>query len=301
MNSQTSSTTVKSNFKDAVKSPTLFQKKFSVRYFLATRLLPKRVLRDVEYLYAFVRIPDEIIDTEHKDNLEDGKKALDLFKKEWSDTYADLDTSNVFLVICKDIFKKYNIPFEYSSDFLKAMKQDASVANYDTYEELESYMYGSAGVVGCMLSYIFGFKNGALTKALSLAYAMQMTNFLRDIGEDYDLRGRIYLPTQDMKKYGVTSESIRLKQVTPSFIKLIKYEVEKTRMLYKEGYSGVVLLSTDTRLAVFVSGRMYERVLDRIERFGYNPFIWRQENTLKKIWYLTLAFFEYHYSYKRKF
>jgi phytoene synthase len=126
---------------------------------------------------------------------------------------------------------------------------------------------------------------------------MQMTNFLRDIAEDYDLRGRIYLPIQDMKKYGVTDESIKLKKITPSLVELITYEVEKTRKLYEDGYRGIVLLSADTRLAVFVSGRMYERVLDRIEKFGHNPFVWKSEHTSMKIWYLIVAVFEYHYRY----
>jgi len=297
MNSQISSTAVKNNYKEALKNPALFQKKFSIRYFLATRLLPKRVLKDVEYLYAFVRIPDEIVDTEHKDNLADALKALNVFEAEWRDAYFGITVENQFLVICKNIFKKYTIPFEYSVDFLKAMKQDATIARYATREELDNYMYGSAGVVGCMLSCIFGGGTEALPKAVSLAYAMQMTNFLRDIAEDYDLRGRIYLPHHDMQKYGVTSESIRLRQVTPALVELMKYQIRKTRALYREGYRGIALLSADTRLAVFVSGRMYERVLDRIEKFGHNPFIWRSESTLMKIWYLVVAFFEYTYRY----
>jgi phytoene synthase len=151
MNLQTSSTTVTNNFNDATRNPALFQKKFSVRYFLATRLLPRRVRKDVEYLYAFVRIPDEIVDTEYKDNLEGGLRALDLFEKEWKDTYSGIPIHNNFLIVCKTIFKKYNIPFGYSLDFLTAMKQDTSVSSYETYKELEGYMYGSAGVVGCLI------------------------------------------------------------------------------------------------------------------------------------------------------
>jgi len=300
MNLQTSSTIVKNNFKQATLNPALFQKKFSVRYFLATRLLPMRVRTDVQYLYAFVRIPDEIVDTEHRNHLQQGLQALDLFEKDWQGTYSGTSTKNEFLVICKNIFKKYNIPFIYSIDFLKAMRQDTAVSSYANYAELESYMYGSAGVVGCMLSYIFGFTGDAIPRALSLAYAMQMTNFLRDIAEDYDLRGRVYLPADDMQKYGVTVESIKSKQLTPQLIDLMKYEVEKTRGLYKEGYRGIVLLSSDTRLAVFVSGRMYERVLDRIEKFGYNPFIWKSESNFMKIWYLFVALLEYYYRYKYK-
>jgi len=300
MNSQTSSATVKNNFEDAIRDPRLFQKKFSIRYFLATRLLSRRVRKDVEYLYAFVRIPDEIIDTEYKDNLVDGLKALDLFEQEWKDVYFGISKKNKFLLICRNVFKKYNIPFDYSLDFMKAMKQDGIIKSYETYSLLEGYMHGSAGVIGYMLSYIFGFKDKALANARSLAFAMQMTNFLRDIKEDYDLRGRIYLPIQDMNKYGVTSESIKLKKITPSLISLIKYEIVKTRKLYEEGYSGIVLLSPDTRLAVFVSGRMYERVLDRIERFGHNPFLWKSENNFMKILYLFIALFEYYYRYKYK-
>lgn len=188
----------------------------------------------------------------------------------------------------------------HSTDFLKAMRQDTIVSSYAKYSELEIYMYGSAGVVGCMLSYIFGFTCDALSRALSLAYAMQMTNFLRDIDEDYDLRGQVYLPADDMQKFGVTIESIKSKQLTPRLIELMKFEIEKTRNLYIQGYRGIVLLSRDARLAVFVSDRMYERVLERIEKFGYNPFIWKSESTIMKMWYLFVALFEYYYRYKYK-
>lgn len=300
MTLQKSSTIEKSNFEKANANPGSFQKSYSIRYFLATRLLPKRVRKDVEYLYAFFRIPDEIIDTEHKDNLKLGLASLDLFEQEWVSVWQGEVTDNAFLVSCKKIFKKYDIPFEYSLDFLKAMKQDSVVSRYETYEDLEGYMYGSAGVVGCMLSCIFGFKGQALVQAKSLAYAMQMTNFLRDVVEDYDLRGRMYIPAEDMLKFGVDNDILKFKKSSVSLKNLIKYEVAKTKILYKEGYNGIELLSLDVRLGVFASGRMYERVLNRIENVDYDIFSFTKESSLMKVWYLILSLFEYYYKFKIK-
>lgn len=302
MKSPTHSTKEQNNhFNEALKNPHLFQKKYSMRYYLATRVLPKRVRYTVEILYAFVRIPDEIIDTEYKNNLPAGLVALSEFEKKWEQVWDGTATDNLFLNICKDVFVTYNIPFEYSIAFLKAMKQDATVSRYDTYHDLEKYMHGSAGVVGYMLSSIFGYKDGALPYAQSLAYAMQMTNFLRDIKEDYIERNRIYIPQEDMDRFGVTEAHIQSADFNTQFKYLMKYEVKRTKVLYQQGYNGIHLLNKDTRLAVFVAGRMYERVLDRIEKNAYNPFIWKSDTLVHKIWYLVVAVVEYNFIHKVKY
>ncbi len=296
-----STTEQNNNTLEALKNPGLFQKKYSLRYYLATRLLPKRVRGSVELLYAFVRIPDEIIDTEYKDDLARGLFALSEFETEWEQVWAGTPTNNEFLSRCHTLFKKHAIPFEYSLDFLKAMKQDATVSRYDTYKELEMYMYGSAGVVGYMLSNIFGYKDGALPHAKSLAYAMQMTNFLRDIDEDYVKRNRIYLPQEDMHQFNITDAEIRARNFSPAFKELMKYKVTKTQKLYTHGYEGIHLLSIDTRLAVFVSGKMYERVLERIVRNDYNPFVWKSDTGAHKVYYLISAIIEYQFRYIKKY
>ncbi len=294
------SITAQNNLEHAYANPKLFQKKYSMRYFLATRLLPKRIRTEVEYLYAFVRIPDEIIDTEYSTDTDGGLCALKAFEMEWVDIWNTDQNDSPFLSTFRDMCKKYRIPFVYTIDFMYAMKTDSHVTRYATYHELEGYMHGSAGVVGYMLTYFFGFTDGALTYATSLAYGMQMTNFLRDIQEDYAIRHRIYIPDEDMNRYHVTMDMIAHKQCTSELVELMKYEVSKTRALYRQGYRGLGFLSKDTRLAVYVAGRMYERILDRIEQNHFNPFIWKSENTFHKLWYLVCAVYEFNRIYKKQ-
>jgi phytoene synthase len=302
MKSPTHSTKEQNNHcNEALKNPRIFQQKYSMRYYLATRILPKRVRSTVELLYAFVRIPDEIIDTEYKDNLAEGLIALSQFEDTWQNIWKNNSSDNLFLTACKSMFIKHKIPFEHSLDFFSAMKQDATVSRYATYHDLEKYMHGSAGVVGYMLSSIFGYKDSALPYAQSLAYAMQMTNFLRDIKEDYVQRNRIYIPQEDMERFGVTEAHIQSADFNTQFKNMMNYEVERTKVLYQQGYKGIHLLSNDTRLAVFVAGRMYERVLDRIEKNAYNPFIWKSDTIVHKIWYLVVAVVEYNFIHKVKY
>lgn len=172
------------------------------------------------------------------------------------------------------VFKQYDIPYEYSEAFLCAMVQDLTVTRYETYAELERYMYGSAAVVGLMMSYVIGFKNEtALQYAEKMGYAMQLTNFLRDIGEDYDLRGRIYLPQEEMKRFGVTEAMICDKQISPSFIQLMQFQIERTRSLYKEAHKGVPLLQHG--MPVRLAGVLYGEILDEIEKNRYDVFLKR--------------------------
>ena len=171
-------------YTQAVESVT---KQFGTSYYFATKFLPNDLRKATYALYSFFRIPDEIVD-----NAVDKKEKFILselkdWEQMWQQAYNGEKTKYPVLNITADVFKKYNIPYQYSIDFLNSMKQDVYTKKYKTYKDLQDYMYGSASVVGLMMCYIIGFND---IRALE-GEAMQLTNFIRDVGEDYKERGRI--------------------------------------------------------------------------------------------------------------
>ena len=250
-------------------SPRSIIKHYGTGYYRATFLFPKKVRTAVWTLYQFVRLPDEIVD-----NAGDDRDAqLALWEREWKAVAeSGASTGNPAIAAFKKVLDTYHIPVSYTYDFLAAMRQDLSKDRYATYAELEHYMHGSASVVGYMMSYIIGFQDGALPYARALGEAFQMTNFLRDIKADYDERGRIYIPQEDMDHYGVTEAHIRDGIVDGAWRALMHYEIDRTRALYEKGVAGIAMLAPDGRKAVYAAAFIYKELLDEIEQCQYNIF-----------------------------
>ncbi len=270
-------------------------KQFGTSYYFATRFLPMNLRQATYALYSFFRIPDEIVDNAINQNPEAILQELEDWEAMWHQAYAGDKTKYPVLNITAEVFRKYEIPYQYSLDFLTAMKQDVYTNRYQTYADLQAYMYGSASVVGLMMSYIIGFNNiKALEYAPYLGEAMQLTNFIRDIGEDYKERGRIYLPQEDMHKYNVTENNIRDNKINADFIKLIKFEIKRARNLYRQSDSGLKYLNKRGRFAVIMASRMYEAILDKIEQNNYDVLTKRARTSKReKIYILGKSALEY--------
>lgn len=241
-------------------------------YYRATSFFPKAQREATWVLYAFFRLPDQIVDEEH--DTERALAQLDSWRRQWSALVSGQVAQNVhpILIAAHYVHEKYRIPYHYSEVFLACMAQDLTVARYKTYTSLEDYMYGSASVVGIMMSYIIGFADGALPYAKALGEAMQLTNFLRDVDEDYVERGRVYLPQEDMAIYGVTEGHIEMRIVDDQWVALMRYEIARARVLFREGNKGIPLLHSRGRRAVAVASVLYEGILDTIEKNGYDVF-----------------------------
>ena len=270
-------------------------KKFGTSYYFATHFLPSDLRQATYALYSFFRIPDEIVDSSGYDQEKDILAELEDWEKMWQKAYVGETTIYPILNLTAQVFKKYDIPYQYSLDFLKAMKQDVYITRYDTYQDLKNYMYGSAVVVGLMMTYIIGFNNDkALDYAPYLGEAMQLTNFIRDIGEDYKDRGRIYLPQKDMLKYNVQEIDIENNKITLEFIELIKFEIKRARDLYRKSDKGLKYLNKRGRFAVIMASRMYEAILDKIEQNNYNVLTKRARTSKReKIYILGKSALEY--------
>jgi phytoene synthase len=216
-----------------------------------------------------VRLPDEIVDSPSAGS----GVQLDTWETDWLAAYEKKKMSHI-LVINEfvSLMGTYNIPPQYVQSYFAAMRQDLTKDRYATYEELEQYMYGSATVIGYMMSCIIGYRDGALPHARALGEAFQMTNFLRDIKADYDERGRIYLPLEDMKRFGVTERHIKEGIVDDAWISLMQYEINRARALYARGIAGIPMLSPHGRKAVYAAALIYKKILDKIEEQGGDVF-----------------------------
>ena len=161
------------------------------------------------------------------------------------------------------------------------MEMDIRGRRYDTFEDLREYMRGSASAIGVMMCYVMGAEcdPATLARASALGEAMQLTNFLRDIGEDLR-RGRVYVPAEDLAKFSVTEDDLRAGIVTDGFRDLMRFEIARTRELYAYADSGIRQLPKEVRNAVLLARLLYAQILDQIERQDYDVFSTRARTTL---------------------
>jgi 15-cis-phytoene synthase len=256
------------------------QRQYGKNYFFATRIFPRALREATHILYAFFRIPDEFVDSpEYSDT--QAQKEIQQWEGQWKETQSGKTTTQPVLRATHYLFEKYSIPDEYANAFFKAMKQDLTKERYHTYQELEEYMYGSASVVGLMMSYVIGFSDKqALTHAEQLGHAMQLTNFLRDIKEDIVERNRIYIPQDDLERFKVTEEDIVQHRWSPNMEALMKFQVKRAEQLYKDAEQGIPMLNTQGRVAVRLGSRLYEALLKKLLQQGWNPYTGRASTSL---------------------
>lgn len=252
-----------------------------VSYYFATTFFPKKMREDTYVVYAFFRIPDEYVD--NTTNKNEAAQKLQQWSQAWHEAYTTKNSTDPVLQETARVFYEYNIPFTYSEAFLKAMEMDLSKTRYMNYPELQEYMYGSAAAVGLIMSHIIGFSAPtALAYAEKLGYAMQLTNFIRDIGEDYQKRGRIYIPLDECARFGVTEDMIARGQVTPELNSLLQFQIARAQQLYSESRAGIALLNKPGRLPVKIATTLYSAILHKIAQNKYDVFTKRASTSTKE-------------------
>jgi phytoene synthase len=257
-------------------------KKHGTSYYFATCLFPKHLREATFALYAFFRVPDEFVDNGAPDQ---AQQLLENWRTDWHKAYQSGTSTDPVLRLNAEVFHRYQIPFAYSESFLEAMFRDLSDTRYANYAELERYMYGSAAVVGLMMSHAIGFSDPrALEYAQKLGYAMQLTNFLRDIDEDFQQRGRIYLPLDDLQRFGVKEAQFAERYFDANFYSLMQFQMQRAHQLYEDAEPGIALLNSEGRRAVRVASALYRAILTKLEEQGSNPFAGRaRTSTLEKV------------------
>ena len=264
------------DFTSAYRAARALLKHHGKSYYFSTRLFPRELQEATCALYAFVRLPDEIVDNSPQETpaeIAAIKDELLRFLARWKTAYRTGDSGDPILDFAAHIFHQRGVPFEYSQSFLDAMIQDTHQTRYSDYEDLERYMYGSASCVGLMMSHIIGYSDDkALGYATQLGNAMQLTNFLRDIDEDYQQRGRVYMPQDELKRFGLSDEDIARRRFSPQFREFMRFQVERAHDLYDEANRGIALLNPEGRFAVASASTLYRAILDKLEAQNFDPF-----------------------------
>jgi 15-cis-phytoene synthase len=242
-------------------------------YYLATLLLPASKRPPVHALYGFARYADEIVD-DLASTLSPQEKA-DALRTWGNSVLADLRAGKSEDLIGRalvDTVTKYSIPLEYFDAFMKSMEMDLTVTRYNNYEELMTYVYGSAVVIGLEMLPILGYNDHrAIEAATALGTAFQLANFIRDIGEDID-RGRIYMPLDELARYGVSEEMLLRRQMTPEIVEAIKFQIARVRELQAIAEAGIQYLDPISRPCIRAASELYCGIVDEIEANGYDIF-----------------------------
>ncbi|MCS6992371.1 MAG: squalene/phytoene synthase family protein [Anaerolineales bacterium] len=240
----------------------------SKSFYIASGLLPEEKRSAARALYAFCRTVDDIVDEgsivgrdaelDYWRGVAQGilhPRPDDLVAQAWADTR-----------------NRYHIPSRYALQLIDGVARDITQTRYKNFDDLATYCYGVASTVGLMSMYIVGFKsNDALPYAIKLGVALQLTNILRDVGEDYR-NGRVYLPKDELKAYGITERDLARGIVNDKWRAFMKFQIERTRALYAESEKGIRFLERDGQLAIGAASTFYQGILDAIEANDYDVF-----------------------------
>ena len=244
-------------------------------FFMASALLPHQKRQATRALYAFCRVSDDLVDREIK------ASALQL--RDWRHRMLVKQPSegDVIALAWSHARQQFRIPWRYAEQLVEGVERDYRQTRYNNFEDLTTYCYGVACTVGLMSMHIVGYSSPeAIPYAIRLGVALQLTNILRDVGEDYR-NGRIYLPQDEMKAYGISEEQIREGLVDERWKDFMRFQIERTRKLYAEALPGVALLDNDGRFAITAAAELYRAILDGIEANDYDVF--RRRASLSKM------------------
>ena len=242
-------------------------------YYLATLLLPASKRPFVHALYGFARYADEIVD-DLASTLTSQEKA-EVLRKWSSDVLSGLETGKSSDLVGRaliDTVQRFDIPHQHFVDFLHSMEMDLTVTEYQTFDDLYEYVYGSAAVIGLQMVPILGGDTvNSLEAAKNLGVAFQLANFIRDVGEDLD-RGRVYLPLQELAEHGVTRQMLEARKLTPEIISALKFQIARVRQLQKAAEPGIALLDKTSQPCIRAASELYCGIVDEVEKIGYDIF-----------------------------
>ena len=253
-------------------------------YYLATLLLPPEKRPFVHALYGFARYADEIVD-DLASELTDSEKAEHL--RTWGQgVLADIRAGRSHDHIGRalvDTVQRFSIPIAYFEAFLHSMEMDLTVTEYQSYEDLMEYVYGSASVIGLEMLPILGSLSPetapeTVMAAEKLGTAFQLANFIRDVGEDLD-RGRIYLPISELQAHGVSYEMLEARILTPQIRSALQEQIARVRRLQREAEPGIALLAPESRACIQAASELYCGIVDEVERIDYQIFTHRAKTS----------------------
>lgn len=250
-------------------------RKHARSFYFASHFLPKRKREHAYAIYAFCRLLDDAVDEAEGGTLQK-LRAVEGFLSLLDDIYDHPQAprpQNPALMAFAQTTRACDIPKQYFQELAEGCRMDLTISRYNTWKELEHYCYRVAGVVGLIMCRVFGLEDQrAQVQAVQMGNAMQLTNILRDVGEDLD-RGRIYLPLQDLARFGLDENALFTRRADERFIELMKFQIARARELFNQGAQGLSALPHDgSRSTAAVMAVVYGGILSAIEEQGYDVF-----------------------------
>lgn len=252
-------------------------------FYLGTLLMPPAKRRAIWAIYVWCRRTDELMDSAEAQArpLEELQARLDAWEERTRAMFEGHVVDGLDLVM-RDTLDRYPQPLQPYLDMIEGQRMDLRQHRYSTFEELELYCYRVAGTVGLMTQEVMGLDQAYTSApwsdvpdtsqaAVALGIANQLTNILRDVGEDRG-RGRIYLPLDELARFGVSEDQLMAGVVDDNWRALMAFQLQRARDWFARSEAGVRWLAADARWPVWASLRLYRGILDVIEQHGYDVF-----------------------------
>jgi len=254
------------DFREAAQTAERSIRRNSKTFHFATALMPGSKRSAIRALYAFCRAADDLVDVQ-------GASRGEVERWQAQVSLPPDQQTDPVLYLWALTRAKYGVDPRYQSGLMNGVASDVLPAAYTTWEQLKEYCYKVASTVGLMSIPIIGLRRGvtfeqASLYAITLGIALQLTNILRDVGEDA-ARGKIYLPEEDLRRFGLTRQDILNGVQDERFVALMKFEIRRARRLYSQALPGIALLSFSGQAAVGAAALLYRAILDEIEAICY--------------------------------
>lgn len=245
-------------------------KQYAKTFYSASRFFTNKQKQAAYAVYALCRLSDNSVDDAAG---EAARRNLQNAKNRITAAYGQEQTADPLVLAFRHAICSCAIPKNYFDEMVSGMEMDLEKNRYKNFEELYEYCYKVAGVIGLIMLKIFGYHDEhALQYAIDLGVALQLTNITRDIAEDYT-RGRIYIPEDEMRKFGVTQEHIAQHRLDSNVTALLAFQIKRARQYYSDADQGIALVTARrSRLVILAIKEMYSKILSTIEKNGYDIF-----------------------------
>ena len=271
------------NLEDAYEICRKETQNWAKTFYLGTLLLPYEKRKAIWAIYVWCRRTDELMDSPEalKKSEEELSESLNLWEENTKNIFKGIVKTDLDAVLVNTL-EKYPQTIDPYLDMIEGQRMDLTKFRYKNFEELKLYCYRVAGTVGLMTQNVMGidafYENASWIEvpdiseaAISLGIANQLTNILRDVGEDRQ-RGRIYLPQDEIKQFGYSEEELLLGEINTQWKNLMAFQLNRARDWFKNSEEGIKWLSADARWPVWTSLRLYRKILNSIENLDYDVF-----------------------------
>lgn len=250
-----------------------YTKHYAKSFYFSSFVLPTEKRNASYAVYAFCRYADNITDISKYESPEFLESKINYLLEILDEVYKHAKDNSEYISDFTLTVKKYDIPKQYFTELVEGVATDIHKKIYYNYEELDVYCYKVASVVGLIMTKIMGYTNDkALEHAVQLGKAMQLTNILRDVSDDYSM-GRIYLPKNELDKFDYSEDDIKNKIVDERFYALMRFQIERAREYYTLAEKGINYLTNDgSRSTVKMMSKIYSGILTEIEKSNYDIY-----------------------------